>query len=137
MALSQRWTSGTGGRGDTKRWALGAIGANEGWKQPFPILEQKEEKNRAKKSEKLRSREKKEWKLVKTMFFLTLSPNGSLDKRRKETRKRGNQERASAMIVDTYVHSVQVKAENQCNDCRYMYIASKLRLKPKKQRQSR
>ena len=95
-------------------------------------------KNRAKKSEKLRSREKKEWKLVKTMFFSTLSPNGSLDKRRKETRKRGNQERASAMIVDTYVHSIQVKAENQrSKDSRTEVTisisgneASLLRLKP-------
>ena len=70
--------------------------------------------------------------------FLTLSPNGSLDKRRKETRKRGNQERASAMIVDTYVHSIQVKAENQrSKDSRTEVTisisgveASLLRLKP-------
>ena len=85
-----------------------------------------------------------------------MSPNGSLDKRRKETRKRGNQERASAMIVDTmyiaskfrlktsamivdtYVHSIQVKAENQrSKDSRTEVTisisgneASLLRLKP-------
>ena len=38
--------------GGTQRWALGAIGANEGWKQPFPILEQKEEKKQGKKIRK-------------------------------------------------------------------------------------
>ena len=40
------------GDGGTQRWALGAIGANEGWKQPFPILEQKEEKKQGKKIRK-------------------------------------------------------------------------------------
>ena len=94
---------GTEGRGDggTQRWALGAIGANEGWKQPFPILEQKEEKNMAKKSEKLRSREKKEWKLVKTMFFnfVTQWESGQKKKRNQKKRK---------------------PRTSQCNDCRYI-----------------
>ena len=97
-------TSGAGGTqstldlggGGTQRWALGAIGANEGWKQPFPILEQKEEKNRAKKSEKLRSREKKEWKLVKTILEQKEEKN-----RAKKSEKLKSREKKEWKLVKT------------------------------------
>ena len=94
---------GAGGPWGTQRWALGAIGANEGWKQPFPILEQKEEKKQGKKiRKKLRSREKKEWKLVKTMFFLNFVTQWEPGQKKKRNQKK------------------RKPRTSQCNDCRYI-----------------